>query len=85
MIKPDLVAFGGGPETPFLTLAPGNEIKLTKQMGTSFASPYQLNQVVGLRILMGRRARPLSLKALLIHSADRRGQDPRRGGWGESG
>ena len=81
-MKPDLVAFGGEGEAGFRVLAPGRNLKVVNQMGTSFASPYLLRQAVELRIMGGDDLSLLSIKTLLIHHADRGENDSAEVGWG---
>ena len=69
LVKPDVVAFGGVPTEPFLTLA--SDLTVTARGGTSFASPATLRTALGVRGLFGDRLDPLALKALLIHTSQR--------------
>ncbi len=81
LVKPDVVAFGGVPTEPFLTLA--GDKSLTATRGTSFASPSTLRTALGIRGLFGERLDPLALKALLIHTAETcDDHDPHEHGWG---
>lgn len=81
LVKPDVVAFGGVPTEPFLTVAA--DLTVTGTRGTSFASPATLRTALGVRGLFGERLDPLALKALLIHTADQCDEhDPHEHGWG---
>ena len=83
IIKPDLMAFGGGPSNYFHALAPGKKPTLSPQLGTSFAAPFLLRSAVGIRAILGDELSPLAIKALLIHSAEGCGQGMRDVGWGK--
>ncbi|GKS05119.1 S8 family peptidase [Pseudomonas syringae pv. theae] len=82
VIKPDLMAFGGGKQY-FHTLVPGIKHNLVPLLGTSFAAPYVLRAAVGVRAILGPDLSPLAIKALLIHAADRNGHDTIDVGWGK--
>jgi hypothetical protein len=82
VVKPDLSAFGGSEREPFLVLAPGAEPRLRQEMGTSFAAPCVSRQAIGLRALCGPKLSMLGVKALLVHYAERRGQNMLEVGWG---
>ena len=83
VVKPDLVAFGGSGGSYFHVLRPGRRPQLQPNLGTSFASPYMLRGAVGVRAVLGPSVRPLALKALMVHSADTNGNEPREVGWGK--
>ena len=81
IVKPDVLAFGGTPAEPFLMV--GDAASVVASHGTSFASPSALRAAVGVRSLFGDRMDPLTLKALLIHTAQQRdGHDHHQHGWG---
>jgi len=82
VIKPDLVAFGGSPNSYFHHLGPGGKPTVVPSMGTSFGSPFGLRTAVGVRAVLGREISPLAIKALLIHSAEQADHDPVEVGWG---
>ncbi|EPJ77230.1 hypothetical protein CFII64_24119 [Pseudomonas sp. CFII64] len=82
VIKPDLMAFGGGKQY-FHALLPGKKPSLIPLLGTSFAAPYVLRSAVGVRAVLGQDLSPLAIKALLIHSADQNGHEPADVGWGK--
>lgn len=84
LVKPDLLAFGGWPPDYFRTLAPGSQVAVANQLGTSFASPYLLRSAVGLRVMGGDELSLLSIKCLLIHYADRSGHSHNEVGWGRA-
>ena len=67
--KPDVVAFGGSPKEYFHVSTRGPKPQLVATMGTSFAAPYVLRTAVGVRAILGEAVHPLTIKALLIHSA----------------
>lgn len=68
--KPDVVAFGGSPKEYFHVVAPGKRRSLATQLGTSFAAPLALRSAVGIRAILGSDVHPLTIKALLVHSAE---------------
>ncbi len=81
LVKPDVVAFGGIPAEPFLTVAHNRSVVSTG--GTSFAAPSALRTALGVRGLFGDRLDPLALKALLIHTAEPcNHHDLHEHGWG---
>lgn len=84
-IKPDLVAFGGSTASYFHVLvdSPDSKNGVTPVLGTSFASPYALRQSIAIRALLGRDVTALTIKALLIHTADRNGHLAADVGWGK--
>ena len=69
VVKPDLVAFGGCRDEPFRVVAPDKAVDETH--GTSFAAPTVMRTAIGVRTIFGDRLDPLTLKALLIHTAER--------------
>ena len=82
LVKPDLVVFGGTEKEPFRVLAPGEGLCTAAEIGTSFAAPYLLRHAVGLRVLGGEALSILTIRALLIHYADRGGNGVLDVGWG---
>ncbi|WP_259376994.1 S8 family peptidase, partial [Pseudomonas juntendi] len=82
VIKPDLMAFGGGKQY-FHALTPGKKPTLAPLLGTSFAAPNMLRSAVGIRAVLGQELSPLAIKALLIHSADQNGHESIDVGWGK--
>lgn len=68
--KPDAVTFGGSPKEYFHVVAPGLSPELTATMGTSFAAPFALRTAVGVRAVLGEAVHPLTIKALMIHTAE---------------
>lgn len=83
VIKPDLLAFGGGPERYFHVLTRGSRPTLVPEVGTSFAAPYLLRNAVGVRAVLGTALSALAIKALLVHAADPADHDSREVGWGK--
>ena len=83
VVKPDILAFGGSNERPFLVADPDRPGFALEQKGTSFASPAALRAALGIRAVLGEVLNPLTLKALLIHCAnyDKNAQ-PHEVGWG---
>lgn len=83
VVKPDLMAFGGGAVGYFHVLSPGRKAALAPQLGTSYASPYLLRNAVGVRAILGADLTPLAIKALLVHAADASTHDKLEVGWGK--
>ena len=81
--KPDLVAFGGSPAEYFHVPAPSGNREVVPTLGTSFASPYLLRTAVGIRAILGPTLHPLTVKALLVHTAHKTDHDPEEVGWGK--
>lgn len=81
--KPDIVAFGGGDleEFPVITYD-ASGINLATTRGTSFASPLVARTAAEILATFGTDIRPLTLKTLLIHTADRGQREDREVGWG---
>lgn len=70
LVKPDLVAFGGTEERPFLAWVGSGEAKGTA--GTSFAAPLALRTAAGIRAQFDVDLWAPTVKALLVHHADPR-------------
>ncbi|MBF0341167.1 MAG: S8 family peptidase [Magnetococcales bacterium] len=83
IIKPDLMAFGGGSSNYFHVISPGERPTLAPQLGTSFAAPFLLRSAVGIRAVLGNQLSSLAIKGLLIHAADPSNHDPHEVGWGK--
>lgn len=81
--KPDLMAFGGSPTEYFHVAAPSGKREVVPTLGTSFAAPYLLRTAVGVRAILGPTLHPLTIKALLIHTAHKNDHDPDDVGWGK--
>jgi len=70
LTKPDLVAFGGSVQRPFLVLEPGLAPILHPTGGTSFAAPGVLRLAAGVRAHFGESLDVLAIRALLVHCAE---------------
>jgi hypothetical protein len=70
LIKPDLVAFGGTVQQPFLTVGPEVLPHYQPISGTSFSAPAVLRLGAGLRAHFGDALGMLAIRALLIHGAE---------------
>jgi hypothetical protein len=81
--KPDLVTFGGVAERPFRVLAPSVEVFARNELGTSFSAPSIMRVAAGLLSIGGPGMDILTVKALLIHYADRGGNSYLDVGWGQ--
>jgi len=81
--KPDVMAFGGSLHTPFRVLRlRGGIHTVDNDMGTSFAAPLVTRAAAGLRSLFTANLSPLTIKCLLIHSADPVNHPSDEVGWG---
>lgn len=84
VVKPDVLAFGGDAATRYFhVLHPDKNPVLAPLEGTSFAAPLLLRNAVGIRAALGQDLAPLTIKALLVHSADQNGHDKNEVGWGK--
>lgn len=70
LIKPDLVDFGGAIQRPFLVVDSGDELLFGSTGGTSFAAPSVLRLAAGIKSHLGSGLSNLTIKALLIHTAE---------------
>ena len=68
--KPDLVAFGGSASEYFHVAGSDLIPNAIPNQGTSFAAPYILRTAVGVRAVLGTAVHPLTIKSLLVHSAE---------------
>lgn len=81
--KPDVVAFGGGDEVAFQVVrrrATGHIVD--SDAGTSFATPLVTRAAAALRSLFSSSLQPLTLKCLLIHTANPGVHSSHEVGWG---
>lgn len=82
VMKPDGVAFGGHlPDIPFLILE--DSLKSGVTDGTSFAAPSVLRSAAAIGVQAGSKINALSIRALLIHRADRSSHIGSDVGWGQ--
>lgn len=82
LVKPDVVTFGGEGREPFFVLD-GTGGAAIPQAGTSFASPYIMRTAMGVRAHFGDALTALTIKTLMVHSADQRGMPATEVGWGK--
>jgi hypothetical protein len=83
--KPDLVVFGGSIKQPFELLSNNlSGLASTKNCGTSFAAPLTLRSIAGLRTILGKDVSHLSLRALMLHQAERQQHNLQEVGWGRA-
>jgi hypothetical protein len=68
LVKPDILAFGGGDAESFWTVQP-NGTGAVGLNGTSFASPLAMRSAVAIRAHLGNTITPLASRALMIHHA----------------
>lgn len=82
-IKPDLLAFGGSVEQPFILLEPNSMTDISGYSGTSFAAPNALRLAIALKHRFSELT-PMALKCLLVHKANRKAMDVKleEHGWG---
>jgi len=82
LMKPDVMAFGGSPGSPFWVLDPTNVAQTIHTAGTSFASPTVLRMAMGIRAHFGSLLSPLAIRALLVHCSHGNGNPTCEVGWG---
>jgi subtilisin family serine protease len=75
LVKPDLVEFGGSIERPFLTFTNQDNNDLLPTAGTSFAAPSLLRLGTGVRAHFGNNMNNLTIRTLLVHTAEESEQD----------
>lgn len=81
LIKPDLLHFGGADTEQFRFVFPGP--KIAEGCGTSYATPATIRIAAGLKAYFGNELSVQAIRALLIHSAERRDFHPDEVGWGK--
>ncbi|HEY4268863.1 MAG TPA: S8 family peptidase [Galbitalea sp.] len=67
-VKPDLLHFGGDDPEPFNVI--GLTGDLIPEAGTSFSAPAAIRLAAGIRAYFGGVLTPLTLKTLLVHTAE---------------
>lgn len=81
--KPDVMAFGGSLEMLFRVVRRrGAGHSVEGDMGTSFAAPLVTRAAAALRSVLSANLHALTLKCLLIHSAEQAGNESQEVGWG---
>ena len=81
VVKPDGIIFGGSKGDLFNVYSPRTD-SIVGTMGTSYASPYALRVAAGIDAITEFDLAPSTIKALLIHHADRHEKDMAQVGWG---
>lgn len=81
--KPDLLAFGGSHEDALhvLRLRSGGHV-LVEEMGTSYSAGLISRTATGMRAAFGTPLQPLTLKCLMVHTADPGIHPETEVGWG---
>ena len=82
IIKPDLVAFGGRVDQPYVVMNHEIAPNLVGLFGTSFAAPSIVRIASGVRAHFGPILNHLAIRALLIHTVEKGGLDLQEIGWG---
>lgn len=82
LVKPDGVCFGGSEEEFFNVLRSTNPAIADGEIGTSFAAPYAMRGMAGVRAQLGVDLNALALRALMIHRAAGGEQSRSEAGWG---
>jgi subtilisin family serine protease len=81
--KPDILAFGGSHEDALHVLRlRGGGYVLAEEMGTSFSAGLITRTATGVRAAFGSPLQPLTLKCLMVHTADPGIHDETEVGWG---
>jgi hypothetical protein len=81
IVKPDGLIFGGSEENLFKLYSPLSH-SLTGTMGTSYAAPFALRVAAGIDSITEFNLTTPTVKALLIHHADKKEEDMTEVGWG---
>lgn len=82
IVKPDILSFGGTSYEPFHFVPRDLNEALLASRGTSFAAPAALRLAAGIRAHFGGHIKPLALRALLVHCAERGDVPIDEAGWG---
>ena len=82
LIKPDLVEFGGCLQRPFIVVSEQDVPALSSTEGTSVSAPSVLRLAAGVRAHFGASLNTLSIRALLIHTAEPSDHDSQEVGRG---
>jgi len=81
VVKPDGMIFGGSKNELFNVYSPQTHSIIGTQ-GTSYAAPYALRIAAGIDAITDFDLNPSTVKALLIHHAERADHDMQDVGWG---
>lgn len=81
VVKPDGIIFGGSQNSLFKLYSPLTH-SIVGTQGTSYAAPYALRVAAGIDAITDFNLDPSTVKALMIHHADRQGKDMVEVGWG---
>lgn len=82
VVKPDLVAFGGCPDTPYFVLGGTSGLSCVAQCGTSFAAPHTMRIGAGVKANLGNSLEALAIRTLLVHTAEGSNEPQHEVGWG---
>ncbi|KZL00472.1 MULTISPECIES: S8 family peptidase [unclassified Pseudovibrio] len=80
LVKPDILAFGGTKNQPFIVI--NGQSQLSSTAGTSYSAPSAARIAAGLASTFSDQITPTALKALLIHHASENGHNQIEVGWG---
>jgi hypothetical protein len=81
VVKPDGLMFGGSEGNLFKVYSPLTH-SIVGTMGTSYAAPYALRVAAGIDAITQFDLAPSTVKALLVHHADRKNKNMVDVGWG---
>ena len=81
VVKPDGLIFGGSRDNLFQLYSPLTH-SIVGTMGTSYSAPFALRVAAGIDAITDFSLNPSTVKALMIHHADRGGKDMEEVGWG---
>ncbi|MCX7360359.1 MAG: S8 family serine peptidase, partial [Alphaproteobacteria bacterium] len=81
-VKPDFLTFGGSSGSPFLVLADVAPPRVSGTQGTSFAAPLAMRSGAGIRAQFAEPLWAPTVKALLVHHANRSDHPKAEVGWG---
>ena len=81
LIKPDGVMFGGEENNLFYVYSPLTD-RIIGTMGTSYSTPYALRVAAGIDAITNLELNPSTIKALMVHNANKCGHETKDVGWG---
>lgn len=81
VVKPDGVIFGGSENNLFKVYSPRTH-SVVSTLGTSYAAPYALRVAAGVDAITSFELTPSTVKALMIHHAERKEKNMADVGWG---
>lgn len=75
IVKPDLISFGGSESEPFWAFGSSTPLRLYPKLGTSYSAPHVIHIASGIKACLGPQIDSQAIRALLIHTAEKREND----------